>query len=123
SSFSCGFTIRLRYFYLGQSSLKSMQIRTAARKALRFRRTHPHGQLEAGTAAEGCFCGPPDITCAGLERVGQSTMTAVLRLIMLQANQPSTSTPRAAKLSAGECGPNAIAKPTSTPGKTCIGAH
>jgi hypothetical protein len=40
SSFSCGFTIQLKYFCLGRSSLKSMPTRTAASKPPRFRRTH-----------------------------------------------------------------------------------
>src|ERR1700745_1463911 len=53
---------------------------------------------------------PPGGASAALRRsrapdsgaVGQSTMLSVLRLIMVQASQPNTSTPSAARLSAGE---------------------
>ena len=45
-------------------------------------------------------------------------------LIMLQAIQTNISTPRAARLSWGACvPPNATARPSNTPGNTCIGAH
>ena len=53
-----------------------------------------------------------------------AVMLAVLRLIMLHAIHANISTPMAAKLSSGACAPpNAIARPTNTPGKMCIGAH
>jgi hypothetical protein len=53
-----------------------------------------------------------------------SKTAAVLYLIMLQAIQTNISTPRAARLSWGACAPpNATARPSNTPGNTCIGAH
>jgi hypothetical protein len=51
-------------------------------------------------------------------------MLAALRLIMLQAIQANISTPTAARVNSGACTPpSPIARPTTTPGKTCIGAQ
>jgi hypothetical protein len=51
-------------------------------------------------------------------------MATALRFIMLHAIQAKISTPTAARVSSDACTPpNAIARPTNTPGKTCIGAQ
>src|SRR5512140_510048 len=51
-----------------------------------------------------------------------SKTAAVLHLIMLQAIQANINTPTAARLSWGaRASPNAMARPSNTPGNTCIG--